>query len=92
MGTPWTYQKDEVTGKFFVTSNKTPPFGADVCYGIKEEANARLIASAPELLEALKEIAELFAGDPKNGNPYLEKGAKAFRFAEEAISKAEGRA
>jgi hypothetical protein len=54
MKTFWTYQKDEVSGKYFVTSNKTPPFGADICYGIKEEKEAALISAAAEMLAALK--------------------------------------
>ena len=47
------------------------------------EANARLIAAAPELLEALKEIASETYDEWTNG-------AKAQRIAEAAIAKATG--
>lgn len=55
---PWTYQKDEVTGRYFVTSNKTPPFGADVCYGIADEKTAKWITFTPYLLVMLKTAYE----------------------------------
>jgi len=51
-----------------------------------EEANARLIAAAPELLEALEEIATQ-AGGTFHNNPELAKGVLQARAA---IAKAKG--
>jgi len=69
MEKPWTYQKDEITGRYFVTSNKTPPFGMDICYGIKEEKTAALISAAPELLAALIEMCQIERDqDPESRN------------------------
>ena len=52
-------------------------------------ANARLIAAAPELLEALQKIAE-FAN--RNGNGYaVQLLDKSVAIAQAAIAKAEGR-
>lgn len=56
------------------------PFGNGVC-----EANARLIAAAPELLAALKEIIN---GDPAGGTY---SGSQCVAIAEAAIAKAEGK-
>ena len=51
------------------------------------ESDARLIAAAPELLEALKEIAELTAPLVQEKDPL---GMSIERLARETIAKAEG--
>jgi hypothetical protein len=51
-----------------------------ICYGARIPANARLIAAAPELLAALKDIARTPEGD--------EESAQAI--ARAVIAKAEG--
>ena len=52
-----------------------------------QESNAKLIASAPELLEALKEVLiEIPLGNPYEYKPLH----KAVKKAREAIKKAEG--
>ena len=62
---------------------------ADICKasdGEWSEANARLIAAAPELLEALKEIKKL----AKFSMIGSDKENKILNIAEQAIAKAEG--
>ena len=59
-------------------------------------ANARLIAAAPELLEALEEVRELIEGyvdvkDGDYGKPVANKAMQATQLIDEAIAKAEGR-
>lgn len=59
-------------------------------YGaIDDEANARLIAAAPELLEALKSIAEFWNRD-QNEEAMIGACWHAVETAEAAIAKAEG--
>lgn len=50
-------------------------------------ANGRLIAAAPDLLQALKELLEL-TDDPKND---ADPEESVFAFARSVIAKAEGR-
>jgi hypothetical protein len=55
---PWTYQ--EQAGSFFINSPKRYSLATT-----SDEANARLIAAAPELLEALETVIDAaFAGRP----------------------------
>jgi len=96
---PWKVQQNSKSfdvmtadGRHCICSN----FG---CYATQEEkeANAQLIASAPELLEALEaslklnelhfSIAEKFTPEFCDGNSPLEKAIKS---AKEAIAKARG--
>ncbi len=53
----------------------------------EREANARLIASAPELLEALKYMILTWKGLAKKGTI----GERAIKMSNEAISKTEGK-
>lgn len=69
--------------------------GADDVERLSHEAkaNARLIAAAPELLEALKEAERLLAkafGEPPALASYTNDGHRAIRDARAAIAKAEG--
>lgn len=52
----------------------------------QQDANARLIAAAPELLEALKAFVADWSDDTGMSGPSYE----SVRFAREAIAKAEG--
>lgn len=54
----------------------------------QQKANARLIAAAPELLDALKEVAEVFGKDWREGSTQRRLGD----LARTAIAKAEGKA
>ena len=53
---------------------------------VNHEANAHLIAAAPELLEALKGIIEIGKRDMSN-----QKYDSYFEYAKQAIAKAEGK-
>ena len=55
---------------------------------LEDEANARLIASAPEMLDALKRLCSKFGVDD-NGSP---RDWTEWREARAVIAKAEGRA
>lgn len=59
-------------------------------YNAQHEANARLIASAPELLEALKEILETNQ-KRRPGIPVARSANRMVEIAKQAIAKAEGR-
>jgi hypothetical protein len=68
-------------------------YGNAVC-AISQEANARLIAAAPELLEALRGMLEGYAWDhEKTAREQGEYQLVSYvRIARNAIAKAEGRA
>ncbi len=55
-------------------------------YNAQQKANAQLIAAAPELLEALKEIL----ADAEMIESFIEGGENYFTKAKNAIAKAEG--
>ena len=71
---------------------------AEVSYSIQmsrpeiSQANADLIASAPELLEALRWLTHVCCGVGKGGNPpgSAERDA-AIKAGQDAIAKAEGK-
>jgi hypothetical protein len=56
---------------------------------LPNEANARLIAAAPELLSALKAIVRLY--EMPHGEAGQESPGQYHRMAKDAIAKAEGR-
>ena len=93
---PWTIS-DEVnadgdeTGAYLINTleNQYVPLG-DQWRGLAKtytEANARLIASAPELLEALKELHKL---DSATNGVETKRYDNAMNAARAAIAKAEG--
>lgn len=86
---PW---RVGTSGDTHVIESKTGNWVCDCeTHSVKDaQANARLIAAAPELLEACKELAELFAPDAFDGIGDS-SGAIAIRLARAAILKAEGR-
>jgi hypothetical protein len=80
---PWEHDGDEIT-------STSGDYIATTAYGVSEsqaEANARLIAAAPDLLDALREIAEV----PPESGRYREWMERAQRIAESAIAKATGK-
>ena len=93
---PW-----KITGYAFVSDSRSPiraiartePSGEDdpICWpedGLERTANARLIAAAPEMFQALEElIAEHEYRDDPEHNTYREDTA-GIMFARDAIKKA----
>jgi len=74
---PWTFAK----GPHRIEVHTTPALA--YAFSISDEANARLIAAAPDLLAALETLCEdKYLADPIN--------ADRMRAAREAIAKATG--
>lgn len=87
---PWVHVEndDEYDVKHGIGSDRTVATvrtGGDMQ---RVEANARLIAAAPELLEALKELVRVAVINSGRGRD--EEGFAAFRAARAAIAKAGG--
>ncbi|MBU3625693.1 hypothetical protein ICN48_05520 [Polynucleobacter sp. JS-Safj-400b-B2] len=57
---PWRYIEG-IRGEFVVLSGTHPDLSIGVAVTMGEEANANLIAAAPELLESLTALVTLFA-------------------------------
>lgn len=75
----------------FIYEDNGKPVACVCEFNDPKQDNARLIASAPEMLEALKAMVEYFK--PLEGNHLLGTEVNsAFKVAREAIAKAEGRA
>lgn len=79
----WTDSSDGMLANIFIT---------DVCGEnslAEDRANARLMASAPELLEALNEMVLVYSALAKaiNDDPNL---SRSFRNAQDVIAKAKG--
>lgn len=87
--TPGPWKQHLVDETLIVASDRTTVASTSIDYDKAEtaEANARLIAAAPELLEALK-IARDYIG--ANLGTYAQAGAD-FDKVSAAIAKAEGR-
>lgn len=78
---PWAFNKTE-RGEFIVFDERRPPLERVICHTgtafSHDNANARLIAAAPELLQALKDIID------------IGMGGRLEDIALNAIAKAEG--
>ena len=86
---PWTYEIGRgcktISGRYHEIADTV---GLDNELGGQDEANARLIAAAPELLEALKAILDI--DNPPWGHPGHIDFNEGIEKAREAIAKAEG--
>jgi hypothetical protein len=89
---PWGYRHNSDYGDFILTSAGDIQIigGCGCCEspfldGDNPEADARLIAAAPELLEAVRELVLIATGDWAD-----EEGLTAIYNANAAIAKAEG--
>ena len=87
--TPGPWNNDTHPWDVLADGKRTTPIATvhvEVDGGNEARANARLIAAAPELLEALKSLVGRFEGCTSHcGSPEL----NAFRNANAAIAKAE---
>jgi len=87
---PWFYSDDTSSTKINIWGNNNKIFVAELekyCLDKNSLANARLISSAPELLEACKSVRALFLRN-------YEKGTLGYQINQElehAIAKAEGK-
>jgi len=74
-------------GRYKIANVITPSYeGVHEREAVETRANARLIAAAPELLEALKAFVADWSDDTGMSSPSYE----SVRLAREAIAKAEG--
>ena len=81
---------DDPDGPFVEVGNvRWSPNKVDVPAAIEQTANARLIAAAPELLEALEKVIREYTKSLYNSDRALYLG-RAVNAAEKAIAKAKG--
>lgn len=90
---PWTTSRDAVPDGYTQITIYSEPTGDRVATVFETPANARLIAAAPDLLEALKQVTEqlhtYLDGDPANDEDCME-AESAYQFAFATIQEAEG--
>ena len=89
---PWILERDKASTLSIYGGNDGKTFIGEVWNEVDEpapweEANARLIAAAPELLAALQKLVNLISDDDSRYEAYKEEMEEATA----AIAKAEGR-
>ncbi len=87
---PWRYYPQDSFSngiKFEVGTNKGRDGGPEAMALCYDETNARLIAAAPELYEALKKLVPITWNDGPLVKAYEDIGKQA----EQALAKAEGK-
>ena len=89
VGSRTKYVEARLVGSLMQEVAACGPTLADEGYGQQQEANARLIAAAPDLLEALQDIAEYWNQD-QNEAAMADACWHAIHTARAAIAKATG--
>ena len=84
---PWRYKPHSVDSNYMLIFCSNDPHEGDNLRGYCGEDNARLFASAPDLLEALKLMVAQFT---KGSAPSTVKDSEARIKTHAAIAKAEG--
>lgn len=93
---PWTHKATASLGPQYAVYSESDQTGADIAIvynnGSEAEANAQLIAAAPDLLEACEKVAELEASTRGKGLLDVSSVAlqEAYRAVATAIQKARG--
>ena len=88
---PWAYNFESIDPEWAVVITSSGRVVANVNADFRQAANARLIAAAPVLLEALKSINERFSQAADAGASIVEAYDSFYRdLVQDAINKATG--
>lgn len=91
---PWAYVRNPESTRWIIDSEPAHAIACTAGFEPDNEANARLIAAAPELLEALEELAERAGAFNVSGvyfdEPSMTAEVAALQKAYAAIAKARG--
>lgn len=88
---PWSYGQESVDPEWWIVTIKGGLIVANVNAHFHQEANACLIAAAPDLLESLKAMTEVAEGQGAKWRAKCPDGNSPLGLAHAAIAKAEGR-
>jgi hypothetical protein len=83
---PWSVNFCEASQTHFIEGLEASPFGDDVCYNIRNKANASLIVKAVNNHEALLEACESLIRSYVFHCPDADKQSIAIKNAREAIN------
>jgi hypothetical protein len=76
---PWIYTRNPENTRWIIDGAPARAIACTAGYEPNNEANALLIAAAPELLEALEQLADVFAYDGEDSMYRFERLAEMFR-------------